>query len=58
MLFLCQQSVGQENHDLAGSGYTVYFFVGRKQRASGFELEFREIVQSESVAQAMKSLET
>jgi hypothetical protein len=32
--------------------------VGRKQRASGFELEFREIVQSESVAQAMKSLET
>lgn len=56
MLFVGQQSIGSEHDDYAGSDYTVFFFVGRKNRDDGYELEFREIVQSEAVAKTIKAL--
>ena len=58
MLFIGQHSIGVEHHEYAGSGYTVYLFVGRKERDAGFELEFREVVQSEAVAEAVEALNT
>lgn len=56
MLFIGQFSIGENHHTIAGSGYTVYFFVGRKERNDGFELEFREIVQSEAIAQIINKM--
>jgi len=56
MLFVAQHSIGSSHHDIAGSGYTIYLFVGRKEQKNGYQLEFREIVQSEAMAKTINSI--